>query len=209
MSHIAGKPRDVNEASHPEVMSRMKMHQFDQLLEMGWSAIDTEDYGKALTLSNMILDSDPDCAEAYNLRGNIRSILGHHGKAIEDFDRAICIRPDYAEAYYFRGLSHQELKAYREAARDYTRAIRTGFAVAEVYNARGASRAQCGNYPSAIRDFSMAIRLKPDFALAWYNRGITRARLDPDSAHAIADLIRAKSLGCEPATALLNKAGSH
>ena len=64
-------------------------------------------------------------------------------------------------------------------------------------------------YQSAIRDFSTAIRLKPDFALAWYNRGITRARLDPDSAHAIADLIRAKNLGCEPAAALLNKAGSH
>lgn len=187
----------------------MKTSQVDQLLEMGWSAIDAEDYGKALTLSNLILDGNAELAEAHNLRGNVLAVLGHHAKAIEDFDRAICLRPDYAEAYYFRGLSRQELKAYREAARDYTRAIRTGLAVAEVYNARGASRAQCGNYPSAIRDFSTAIRLKPDFALAWYNRGITRSRLDPDSAHAFADLLRAKNLGCEPAAALLNKAGSH
>jgi tetratricopeptide (TPR) repeat protein len=181
----------------------------DRLLELGWSAIDTADYEKAFTLSSVVLESDPDCAEAYNLRGNVLAVLGHHGKAIEAFDKAVELKPDYAEAYYFRGLSHQEMKAYKEATFDYTRAIRTGFDAAEVYNARGASHAHCGNYQPAIRDFSTAIKLKPDFAQAWYNRGITRARLDPDSAHAIADLIRAKSLGCEPAAALLNKAGSH
>jgi tetratricopeptide (TPR) repeat protein len=190
-------------------MNQKRIADHDGLLELGWSAIDRGDYDKALTLSNVILDADPDCAEACNLRGNVRSILGHHGTAIEDFDRAIRLRPDYAEAYYFRGLSHQELKAFTDAVRDYTRAIRTGLDVAEVYNARGASRAQCGNYQSAIRDFSMAIRLKPDFALAWYNRGITHIKLDRDSVRAMADLIRAKKLGCEPAKALLNKFGSN
>ena len=189
--------------------SVMNMGKDGRLLEIGWSAIDTGDYDKALTLSTLILESDPNLAEAHNLQGNVLAVLGHHGKAIDAFDRAVELKRDYAEAYYFRGLSHQELKAFKKAARDYTQAIRAGFDAAEVYNARGASRAMCGNYQSALRDFSTAIRLKPDFALAWYNRGITRSRLDPDSARAIADLIRAKSLGCEPAAALLNKAGSH
>jgi len=187
----------------------MKTNQVDQLLEMGWCAVGAEDYGKALTLSNLILDANPDLAEAHNLRENVLAVLGHHGGAIDAFDRAIRLKPGYAEAYYFRGLSRQETKAFEEAARDYTRAIRAGLAVAEIYNARGAARARCGDYPSAIRDFSTAIRLKPGFALAWYNRGITRERLDPGSARAAADLLRAKTLGCEPAAALLDRAGSH
>lgn len=209
MSLIAAETVRSGRKGHLEGTSRVKTNQVDQLLELGWSALDEEDYGRALTLSNLILESHPVLAEAHNLRGNVLAVLGHHGRAIDAYDRAIELKPDYAEAYYFRGLSRQEGKDFKEAARDYTRAIRTGLAVAEVYNARGSSRAQCGNYPSAIRDFSTAIRLKPDFALAWYNRGITRARLDPDSAHAFVDLLRAKNLGCEPATAMLNKAGSH
>mgnify|MGYP001059540158 CR=1 FL=1 len=48
------------------------MSQVDQLLELGWSAFDEEDYGKALTLSNLILESHPALAEAHNLRGNVR-----------------------------------------------------------------------------------------------------------------------------------------
>ena len=67
----------------------------------------------------------------------------------------------------------------------------------------------CGNDQAAIRDFSMAIKLKPDFAMAWFNRGITHARLDQDSVNAMADIIRAGNLGCEPAKALLNKYGSN
>ena len=126
-------------------MNQKRIADHDGLLELGWSAIDTGDYDKALTLSNVILEADPDCPEAYNLRGNVLAVLGHHGKAIEAFDKAVELKPDYAEAYYFRGLSHQELKAFKEAARDYSKAIRTGFDVAEVYNARGASHAQCGN----------------------------------------------------------------
>lgn len=190
-------------------MNQKRIANHDGLLELGWSAIDTGDYEKAFTLSCVVLESDPDCAEAHNLRGNVLAVLGHHGKAIDAFDRAIRLQPDYAVAYYFRGLSHQELKAFKEASRDYTKAIRTGLDIAEVYNARGACHAHCRNYQSALRDFSKAIRLKPDFALAWYNRGITHARLDQDSVHAMADIIRAGNLGCEPAKALLNKYGSN
>lgn len=64
----------------------MKTNQVDQLLEMGWCAVGAEDYGKALTLSNLILDANPDLAEAHNLRGNVLAVLGHHGGAI-DADR--------------------------------------------------------------------------------------------------------------------------
>jgi tetratricopeptide (TPR) repeat protein len=190
-------------------MDQKRITDHEALLELGWSAIDTGDYEKAFTLSRLILESDLDCPEAHNLHGNVLAIMGHHGKAIEAFDKALKVKPDYAEAYYFRGLSHQELKAYKEATRDYTKAIRTGFDVAEVYNARGSAHAYCGNYPSAIRDFSKAIKLKPDFAMAWFNRGFTHTQHDQDSIHAVADIIHAAKLGYKPAIVLLNKLGAN
>jgi tetratricopeptide (TPR) repeat protein len=186
------------------VMDQNQSTDIDRLLELGWSAINTNNYDKALTLSTIILESDPDCPEAYNLRGNVLAVL-QHGKAIDAFSKAVELKPAYAEAHYFRGLSHHDLKDYKAAVCDYTTAIKIGFDIAEAYNARGSSHVLSGSYELAISDFSTAIELKPDFALAWFNRGITYVRLESDPVHAMADIMKSAQMGHEPALAIMNR----
>ena len=71
----------------------MRNADHDGSLELGWSAIDTGDYDKALTLSTVILEADPDCPEAHNLRGNVLAVLGNHSRAIDGFYKAVELNP--------------------------------------------------------------------------------------------------------------------
>ena len=62
----------------------------------------------------------------YNGRGAAYFDMGHIGRSIEDFDRAIHIEPDFAYAYNNRAMSYIRLGRYEEAEQDVRRAVELG-----------------------------------------------------------------------------------
>ncbi|MGD0279558.1 MAG: tetratricopeptide repeat protein, partial [Smithella sp.] len=108
---------------------------------------------------------------AYYNRGTSYGLLGNHGQAIADFNKAIEIRPDYIKAYNNRGTAYNELGNYRQAIADFNEAIRMKPDYAEAYKNRGTVYLQQGQHQRALEDFNEAIRLKPDYADAYNNRG--------------------------------------
>ena len=57
----------------------------------------------------------PDYAEVYNNRGNIKSGLGSHDAALDDYDQAIRLNPNFMNAYVNRGVVKLGLNDIDEA----------------------------------------------------------------------------------------------
>ncbi|PKB78865.1 MAG: hypothetical protein BZY88_16210 [SAR202 cluster bacterium Io17-Chloro-G9] len=72
---------------------------------------------------NRRLLPDPEDANGFHDRGNLRSRNGSYESAIADYSKAIEMDPAFAEAHYNRGSSFYEMGIYEEALSDLTRAI--------------------------------------------------------------------------------------
>ncbi|MEG5058649.1 tetratricopeptide repeat protein [Microcoleus sp. A2-C5] len=123
-----------------------------------------ENFDRAIKLN-------PDYADPYNNRANVRHQLGDFPGAREDYTEAILLNPKCSDFHKNRGIISCELGDYREAQADHSRAIQLDPNNDQAYNSRGFARVHMGDVPGALKDFTQAIELNPDYALAWNNRG--------------------------------------
>ena len=126
------------------------------------------EFGKIVFELNLL---NPNSAEAYNNRGNIKFDNGKYEDAIADYNIALQKKPNFALAYFGRGNVKGDLGQYRDAIADFDEAIRIKPNFAAAYNNRGNAKDYLGQYRDAIADFDEAIRIKPNFAAAYNNRG--------------------------------------
>ncbi len=135
---------------------------------------------------NQAIKINPNYAEAYNNRGNVRNDLGDKQAAIDDYNQAIKINPNDALAYNNRGLVREDLGDKQGAIDDYNQAIKMNPNLAGAYYNRGFARYDLGDKQAAIQDYNQALKINPNHAQAYINRGI--ARYDSgDKQGAIAD----------------------
>ena len=78
---------------------------------------------KAISAYDKVIALKPGFAEAYNIRGILRSELGQHHDALADYTEAIRIKPDYAEAYVYRGILETHLGKINKAKSDFQKAL--------------------------------------------------------------------------------------
>ncbi|MGQ9817796.1 MAG: tetratricopeptide repeat protein [bacterium] len=126
----------------------------------------------SITLWNDVLEKFPDCAIAYNNRGNAYNFNGQYEKAISDFDKAIEINPVSELAYFNRGIAYEKLKIDDKAIADFTNALNIQPAFIMGYVNRGAIYARIGEYDKAYDDLTRALQLNPHLAEAYYNLGV-------------------------------------
>ena len=79
---------------------------------------------KALSAYDTAIRLQPDYAEVYNNRGNIKSRLDSRDGALTDYDKAIYLNPNFAEAYSNRGAAKFRLDENASALADLNEAIR-------------------------------------------------------------------------------------
>ncbi len=120
------------------------------------------DHKGALDDLNRAIDMNPRNAEAYCLRGFIksRSCVKGEKQAIEDFNRAIEIDPVYAEAYCNRGDAKVFHGDYKKAIEDLTRAVELDPEYGEAYKIRGFAKYIYGDKGGACLDWLRAANLK-------------------------------------------------
>ena len=138
---------------------------------------DGDDFERAIEAYDKTIQLDPNSAEAYNNRGNVKGDLGQYEAAIADYDVAIDLNPDDANAYYNRGNVKSDLSQYEAAIADFDAAIDRNPDYVEAYNNRGMAKSDLGQDEAAIADFDAAIDRNPDDADAYYNRGIAKVQL--------------------------------
>ena len=78
---------------------------------------------KALSAYDKAIRLQPDYAEVYNNRGNIKNGLGSHDTALDDYDKAIRLNPNFAQAYSNRGAAKFKLGKHDAALADLNDAI--------------------------------------------------------------------------------------
>ena len=139
--------------------------------ELGINKAKERDFEGAIENFNRAIKLNPDYANAYNNRANVRHELGDSPGAIEDYTEAILLNPKCSDFHRNRGIISCELGDHRGAQADHSRAIQLNPNNDQAYNSRGFARLQMGDVPGALKDFTQAIELNPDYALAWNNRG--------------------------------------
>ncbi len=161
---------------------------------------DNSDYSTATGIN-------PYAAYPFNNRGNAYARLGQYERAIEDFDKAICLKGNIEFAFNNRGNAYAAIGRHERAIEDYTKAVRLKGNYDIALNNRGTSYAALGQHARAIEDYTEAVRLKTDFAEAYYNRAQSYALIGRHE-HAVTDYDEVIRLKPDIAEAHYNKACS-
>ena len=109
-------PRYASELSDAELAA----HAFFSIGCLLWERGKAE---KALPAYDTAIRLQPDYAEVYNNRGNIKIELGYSDDALDDYDDAICFNPNFAEAYTNRAEAKISLGSIDEAKLDFKIAL--------------------------------------------------------------------------------------
>ena len=112
---------------------------------------------KALSAYDTAIRLQPDYAEVYNNRGNVKNRLGCSDDALTDYDTAIRLNPHFAEAYHNRGVQKVLCEEFDAAIVDFTEAIRLNSDYAEACAHRGVAKAELGNMDEARSDLQTAL----------------------------------------------------
>ena len=114
---------------------------------------------KARAAYDTAIRLQPDYAEVYNNRGNIKSGLDSHDAALKDYDEAIRLNPNFAEAYSNRGAIKFRLDKHAAALTDLNAAIRLQPDFINAYANRGMAQLGLNNIDEAKTDFQIALEL--------------------------------------------------
>ncbi|MFC2098739.1 tetratricopeptide repeat protein [Bacteroidota bacterium] len=136
------------------------------------------EFTQAILTFNLILQYNPDHAEALFYRGLAKYQLSDYSGAEADFTRSIEIKPYKTEALYYRGLLKVEKNQYLEAFRDIQQAIELDDRHPEYFITRGWLHIEYGDTSGAILDYQKAISLDPyldnahlNLSLIYMNQG--------------------------------------
>ncbi len=157
----------------------------NQKIEEGTRLAYQQKFDEAIKLYTEAIELNPNNAEAYNCRGNIRNVRAlekefvdknvsvgekFRKEALDDLNRAIQLKPDYSEAYGNRGFVHYMAKNYSAAIADYNRAIELDPTNAQNYIYRSTYWRQIAKDNNrGLADLNKAIELNPT-AHAYRNR---------------------------------------
>ena len=119
-----------------------------------------------------VVNSNPNDAEAYNVRGAAYGRAGKSSRALEDFNRAIQLNSRYYQAFANRALIYRRMGQNNQAAKDYNTALGINPQYAVAYIGRGNIYRSVGKTNQAFADYSRAIQLDTTDPRAYHNRGL-------------------------------------
>lgn len=147
----------------------------EHMLEQARERFALQDYYGAAQLLDELLSRGRAFADVHHLLGLSLSLLGHHERAIDQFDAALAINPRYIEAHIHRGLVLNEMGQGEEAETSFRRAAvqsadgTQGFPrqvsarLANQHAALGEAYAEAGAQTEAIGQYRTAVALGPGF----------------------------------------------
>ena len=170
-SENSNPPRYASELSDGELAA----HGFFSIGCLLWEGGKTE---KALSAYDTAIRLQPNYAEVYNNRGNIKNELGSCDAALDDYDEAIRLNPHFAEAYSNRGVMKFRLDKNATAFADLNKAIYLQSNFMSAYANRGIVKLALNDIDEARSNLQTALELaeqqqNPDFKAlveAWLRR---------------------------------------
>lgn len=164
----------------PELPSNAS--QGDETLLKAYGALEAKSYPHALTLFNEAIEqglSNQDLeANAYNMRGTFKFVIGNAKEALADLERSTSLRPNYVQSWVKKASVHMELSDKEAAFADFERAIEADASDPDIYYHRGQVNFILGEFDAAIKDYEKSTSLDDTFifsqvqyAVAHYKNG--------------------------------------
>ncbi len=166
------------QAGNNELVSQVYLLSGDVHRSRGEHDWAIEDYDTVIKLTNTVIETDPNNAEAYIRRGIAYQQKGEYNSAIANFTKVIELDPSIPQLYLARGMAYQQIDEYGYAIEDATKALELNPDNVEAYKHRGLAYQSKGDYDRsksdydrAIKDFTKAIELDPDDTNTYCGRG--------------------------------------
>jgi len=94
------------------------------MLQAAHASLDAGRYQEAIAAYTAVLRREPRNVDAITHLGVILALAGHHGDALEAFDRALAIDPDYAHALWDKAGTQEALQDHAGAVATLERFVR-------------------------------------------------------------------------------------
>ncbi len=133
-------------------------------------AMSENNFEKAIAEADKAIQSRPEKAEAYNLRGVAYQNTDKIENARKDFLQSIELDSSNYKAYYNLGRIEIDENNHPDAIRYISKAIGLSPEEADLYNNRGVAYHAIGQTDLAIEDFTRAIALDSGSSIAFSNR---------------------------------------
>lgn len=158
--------------------------QGDHTLIKAYEALTAKNYPHAFSLFNEAIDqglSNQDLeANAYNMRGTFRFVIGNAKEALADLEKSTTLRPKYVQSWVKKASVHMELSDKEAAFKDFDKAVEANSEDPDIYYHRGQVNFILGEFEAAIRDYEKSTSLDNTFifsqvqyAVAHYKNGNT------------------------------------
>ncbi len=170
---------------------------------------DVGNYTGALADYDRAIKLNPQYAEAYNNRGNLRyAQLKNFQGALADYNKAISLRPSSTLAYVNRGnLKAEKFNDVRGAIADYDKSLALNDDDYLIYNNRGYLKdAKLNDLSGAMADYNRSISLNPRSVLAYNNRGNLQYHKLSNTTAALTDYNLAIEVNAQNPMAYYNRA---
>nr|XP_019050831.1 mitochondrial outer membrane 72K protein [Kwoniella bestiolae CBS 10118]OCF29761.1 mitochondrial outer membrane 72K protein [Kwoniella bestiolae CBS 10118] len=156
--------------------------QGDQTLSLAFDALEAADYSHAVSFVNEAIDqgisTKDNEAEAYNLRGTFKFLIGDSEGARQDLQKSLDIKPDFVQSWVKIASVHMELGDSASAFGDFEAAIRHNADDPDIYYHRGQVYFIMQEFDKAIADYNKSTALDGNFifthiqaAVAQYKQG--------------------------------------
>ncbi|KAM3441990.1 hypothetical protein NHJ13734_002578 [Beauveria thailandica] len=116
-------------------------------------------------------------ALAYNCRGTMRTLLGDHAAATEDFNKSIELDPTMTQSYIKHASISLELGETAEADREFAEALKQDPNDPDVYYHRAQANFIRGELSEAQKDYQKSIDLDKDFIFSHIQLGVTQYKM--------------------------------
>lgn len=173
------KPRPAgleDSAELPEYMGkgqlRLGLQELDKKTGDGYEAARLA-FEKALELG----DLGEHEALAYNMRGTMRTLLGHHAEATQDLDRSIELDPRMIQSYIKRASISLELGEPAKADAEFAMALAMDKNDPDIYYHRAQAHFIKGDLADAQKDYQKSIDLDKDFIFSHIQLGVTQYKM--------------------------------
>lgn len=116
-------------------------------------------------------------ALAYNMRGTMRTLLGDHAAATEDFDKSIELDPGMTQSYIKRASISLELGEPAKADEEFAKALEQNPEDPDVYYHRAQAHFIKGDLSDAQKDYQKSIEIDKDFIFSHIQLGVTQYKM--------------------------------
>ncbi len=151
------------------------------------------DYAGALNYANKAISADPDNAEFYSIRAQVKEFAGDHQNALRDYDKAVQVDPKNTYYLIQRSIYYSKQGFYYFAERDIEKAMALEPGTPGHYYERARLKYEQQKYEEALMDMDVSLRLDSMNAGSYAARGMVFYVLK-DWQNALRDYSRAIEL---------------